>query len=78
MPIAQKNLEKLLRENFPEAQIKVVALVDDDNHYSVEIADKIFAGKTRVEQHKIVNNALKEILGDVLHAMQLKTSDKLN
>ena len=78
MPIAQAKLEKLLRENFPEAQIKVVALVADDNHYSVDIADKIFAGKTRVQQHKIVNTALKDILGDVLHAMQLKTSDQLN
>lgn len=74
MPIAQDKLEKLLKENFPDAQIKVIALVADDNHYSVEIVDKIFAGKTRVAQHKMVNNALKEILGDVLHAMQLKTS----
>jgi stress-induced morphogen len=76
MPIAKKNLEKILAENFPEAKIEVIALVDDDNHYSVKIIDKIFAGKTRIEQHKLVNNALKEILGDVLHAMQLKTSDK--
>ena len=74
MPIAKKNLEKLLQENFPQAQIEVVALVDDDNHYSVKIIDKIFTGKSRVEQHKMVNNALKDILGDVLHAMQLKTS----
>lgn len=76
MPIAKKNLEKILAENFPQAQIEVIALVDDDNHYSVKIIDKIFAGKTRVEQHKLVNSALKEILGDVLHAMQLKTSDQ--
>jgi stress-induced morphogen len=74
MPIAQEKLEKILGENFPAARIKVLALVADDNHYSVEIIDKIFFGKTRVEQHKMVNNALKEILGDVLHAMQLKTS----
>lgn len=74
MPIAKDKLEKLLQENFPEAQIEVIALVDDDNHYSVKIIDKIFAGKTRVGQHKIVNHALKDILGDVLHAMQLKTS----
>lgn len=74
MPIAQKELEKILHQNFPQAQIEVVALVADDNHYSVKIIDKIFAGKTRIEQHKLVNNALKEILGDVLHAMQLKTS----
>lgn len=74
MPIAQNKLEQLLQENFPEAQIEVTALVADDNHYSVKIIDKIFTGKTRVEQHKMVNTALKEILGDVLHAMQLKTS----
>lgn len=74
MPIAQNKLEQLLRENFPAAQIEVTALVADDNHYSVKIIDKIFTGKTRVEQHKMVNTALKEILGDVLHAMQLKTS----
>jgi stress-induced morphogen len=74
VPIDKKNLEKLLAENFPDAQIEVVALVNDDNHYSVKIIDKIFTGKTRIEQHKIVNAALKEILGDVLHAMQLKTS----
>jgi len=74
MPIAKSDLEKLLRDNFPEAQIEVVALVDDNNHYSVKITDKIFAGKSRVQQHKMVNNALKDILGDVLHAMQLKTS----
>ncbi len=75
MPIAKQDLEKILQENFPEAQIEVIALVDDNNHYSVKITDKIFAGKTRVEQHKIVNAALKDLLlGDILHAMQLKTS----
>lgn len=73
MAIAQDKLEGILKENFPKAQIKVVALVDDGDHYSVEIVDEIFAGKTRVQQHKIVNEALKEILGGALHAMQLKT-----
>ena len=76
MPIAQEKLEKILKENFPQAQIEVIALVADDNHYSVKIIDKVFAGKTRVAQHKMVNSALKEILGDALHAMQLKTSEK--
>jgi len=74
MAIPKIELEKMLAENFPQAKIEVIALVDDDNHYSVKITDKTFAGKTRIEQHKMVNIALKEILGDVLHAMQLKTS----
>lgn len=74
MAIAQDKLEEILQEKFPNAQIKIVALVNDGDHYSVEIIDKIFANKTRVQQHKIVNEALKEILGGRLHAMQLKTS----
>jgi stress-induced morphogen len=74
MAIEQSQLEKILRTNFPNAQIKVVDLVGDQDHYSVEIKDAIFASKSRVEQHKIVNNVLKEELKGVLHAMQLKTS----
>ncbi len=75
MSIPQKDLEKILHDTFPQAQIKVAALIDDGDHYSVEIIDKIFTGKTRIEQHKMVNAALKEILGGQLHAMQLKTRD---
>lgn len=76
MPIAQKELHKILAEKFPEAQIEIVDLAGDDDHYSVTIIDKIFAGKTRIAQHKLVNEALGEIIKTKLHAMQLKTSDK--
>ncbi len=74
MPVAKEKLEKILLDNFPNASIDVIDLVGDQNHYSVKIVDKIFAGKSRIEQHKIVNNSLKEILGGELHAMELKTS----
>lgn len=74
MPIAKDRLEKMLHESFPQAQIEVIDLAGDDNHYSVKIVDKIFAGKSRIDQHKMVNTALREVLGDALHAMQLKTS----
>lgn len=76
MAIEQKKLEKILRENFENAEIIVTDLVGDQNHYRVEIIDEIFAGKNRIEQHKIVNNALKEELKGELHAMQLKTKAK--
>lgn len=74
MPIAKEKLEKLLKEKFPKAKIEVVDLVGDEDHYSVTIIDEIFAGKNRVQQHKLVNNALSDYLGTILHAMQLKTS----
>lgn len=74
MPIAKEKLEEILRSKFPQAKIQVIDTAGDENHYSVTIIDEIFAGKTRIEQHKMVNLALKEILGDTLHAMQLRTS----
>ena len=74
MAISQEKLEKLLRAAFPYGHIEVIDTAGDQDHYSVKIIDKVFAGKTRVEQHKMVNAALKTELAGVLHAMQLKTS----
>ncbi len=73
MPIAKKDLENILREKFPNAKVEVVDLAGDDDHYSVTIIDKIFAGKTRIAQHKLVNEALGDVIKTQLHAMQLKT-----
>jgi stress-induced morphogen len=74
MTISQSDLYDLIIKSFPGAQIEIIDLVGDDNHYSVKIVDQSFAGKSRVAQHKMVNEALKGYLGDILHAMQLKTS----
>jgi stress-induced morphogen len=74
MPIPQKKLQEILQENFPQAAIQIVDLAGDDNHYSVTISDKIFEGKTRIQQHQLVNKALSNYLDSgILHAMQLKT-----
>ncbi len=73
MPIPKNQLQEILSSSFPGAKIEIIDLVGDSNHYSVTIIDKIFAGKNRIEQHRIVNNSLKGRLGDELHAMQLKT-----
>ncbi len=74
MPISQQDLNNLLTERFPEAKIEITDLAGDSDHYSVQITDKSFFGKTRIAQHKIVNEALKGILGTTLHALQIKTS----
>lgn len=74
MPIAKDKLEELLRAAFPQAQLQIVDTVGDQDHYSLVIIDKIFADKSRVEQHKMVNTALAGHLGGALHALQIKTS----
>lgn len=73
MPIAYQNLLNLLYEKFPDAVINLSDLAGDDNHYSVSIASNIFIGKTKIQQHQLVNQALKDILGTTLHALQIKT-----
>ena len=74
MAIAFDKLHQILQNAFPDSTIELVDLVGDQDHYSVKIIDKIFINKSRVQQHKMVNLALKDILGEELHALQIKTS----
>lgn len=74
MPIAQHELEATIKQAFPEAEIIVKDLMGDSDHYSLEIKSELFKGKSRVEQHKMVNSALKGCLGEALHALTIKTS----
>jgi stress-induced morphogen len=76
MTIAQDKLRSIIEESFPNADIEIIDLAGDDDHYSVKIIDGSFTGKGRIEQHRMVNKALGECLGGELHAMALKTSGK--
>ena len=73
MPIEANVLEETLRGAFPDATIVLTDLAGDNDHYSLEITDEGFRGKSRVEQHKMVNAALKDCLGTTLHALAIKT-----
>ncbi|MDP3853897.1 BolA family protein [Phenylobacterium sp.] len=72
MPIAE--LERSLREAFPDAQIQVDDLAGDGDHYKARIVSKAFAGLNRVKQHQLVYGALKGRVGGELHALALETS----
>ena len=72
MPAAQ--IEALIKEAIPDAEVEIVALVDDGDHYQAKVASASFAGKSRVQQHKMVYDALGGRMGGELHALQLSTS----
>jgi stress-induced morphogen len=74
MPIAQADLEAILREGFPDAEIKIDDLAGDGDHYKAKIVSTAFAGLTRVRQHQLVYAALKGRMGGELHALALETS----
>ena len=73
MPIAAETLRQAVINALPDAEIELVDLVGDQDHYSVSVTSSAFAGKSRVAQHRLINEALKETLGGELHALQIKT-----
>ena len=70
------DIEAMIREAFPDADIEMRDLAGDDNHWAATVRSAAFAGKTRVQQHQMVYAALKGNMGGVLHALQLTTSAK--
>ncbi len=70
------DIEAMIREAFPDADIEMRDLAGDDNHWAATVKSAAFAGKSRVQQHQMVYAALKGNMGGVLHALQLTTAIK--
>ena len=76
MPMQQKEIESLIRTSIPDAEITITDLAGDNNHFSAHVTSSLFEGKSRVQQHKMVYDALEGRMGGILHALALKTSIK--
>ncbi|MBM3626767.1 MAG: BolA family transcriptional regulator [Alphaproteobacteria bacterium] len=73
MPMPAAEIERLIREALPDAQVTIEDLRGDGDHYSASVVSAAFRGKTRVQQHQMVYAALKGRMGNELHAMALQT-----
>ena len=67
-------IERLIKESLPDAEVEIEALVDDGDHYRARVVSAAFAGRNRVQQHKMVYEALGGRMGGALHALQLVTA----
>ena len=72
--MAAADIEALIKASLPDAEVEIEALVDDGDHYLARVTSASFAGKSRVQQHKLVYEALGGRMGGELHALQLVTS----
>jgi len=57
-----------------DAQVEIIDLAGDGNHYAARVVSESFRGLPRVKQHKAVYDALGGRMGGVLHALQLTTA----
>ncbi|MBY0569049.1 MAG: BolA family transcriptional regulator [Hyphomonadaceae bacterium] len=76
MAMSVQELENLLREAFPDADLRIDDLAGDGDHYRAVVRSDAFQGKTRVAQHQMVYAALKGRMGGELHALALETGPK--
>ena len=75
MPLSINEIEKLIKESIPDAQIEIKDLMGDKNHYSATIKSKLFNKLNKIEQHKLVYKSLKGKMGNELHALSLITKE---
>ena len=73
MSLKLEEIKSLIKKAIPDAEITIQDLVGDENHYSATIKSKIFNGKNKIEQHKLVYKALDGKMGNELHALALNT-----
>jgi stress-induced morphogen len=67
-------IERLIKDALPDAQVRIEDLAGDGDHYAAHVTSGAFKGLTRVRQHQLVYDALKGRMGGELHALALTTS----
>ena len=74
MPMPAADIEALIKAKFPDAIVELNDLAGDGDHWAAHVVSAAFAGKSRVQQHQMVYEALGGRMGGVLHALALTTA----
>ncbi len=74
MAMDAAEIESLIKQSLPDAQVTIEDLRGDGDHYAAYVSSAQFVGKSRVQQHQLVYSALKGRMGNELHALALQTS----
>jgi len=73
MPMAANDIERLIKARIPDADVTIRDLAGDGDHYAATVISETFRGKSRVQQHQLVYQALQGEMGGKLHALALQT-----
>jgi stress-induced morphogen len=73
MPMNASEIESLIKSHIPDAEVTIRDLAGDGDHYAATVIAESFRGKSRVQQHQLVYQALKGEMGGKLHALALQT-----
>lgn len=73
MAMDAKEIERLIKLKYPDAEVQILDLAGDGDHYAAHVVTSAFKGKSRVQQHQLVYEALGGRMGGELHALALTT-----
>ncbi|GFZ80369.1 hypothetical protein RLOatenuis_1540 [Rickettsiales bacterium] len=73
MAISVIELKEILGRHFPDATVEIQDLLGDSDHYSLTVISAKFEGKSKIERHRMVYDALEGIIGSKLHALTINT-----
>jgi stress-induced morphogen len=68
-----EEIERLIKERLPDAEVTIEDMAGDGDHFAATVVSEAFRGKTRVQQHQLVYEALRGNVGGALHALALQT-----
>ena len=74
MAMDAATIENMILKGIPDATVRIEDLRGDGEHYAAYVSSPSFAGKTRVQQHKMVYDAMEDKMGGDLHALAIQTS----
>lgn len=74
MAMQASEIERLIKESLPDAKVTIDDLRGDGDHYAAHVVSEAFRGKSRVQQHQMVYQALQGRMGGELHALALQTA----
>jgi stress-induced morphogen len=74
MAMDMATIKAMIQESIPDAEVRIEDLRGDGDHYAAYITAPGFRGKTRVQQHQMVYDALQGKMGNELHALAIQTS----
>lgn len=73
MPMKADDITALIKEGIEDAEVEIIDLAGDGDHYKAVVTSAKFEGTNRVKQHQLVYASLKGRMGGELHALALET-----
>ena len=71
--ISIDEIKKMILEALPGSEVQIEDMMGTGDHFEISVQSQAFAGKSLIEQHKMIFAILRREMDDRIHAVQLKT-----